>query len=138
LDITRIPFNHFIGLESAEGTLCLRSAEHLQNHIGTVHASAQFALAEAASGLWLQERFSGVAGEVVPILRRCEMKYRAAATGTLTAHASSSDDEAEAFVATFRAKGRALIDVSVEVRDESQKVTAAGRMEWFVQRVEQT
>jgi len=49
-----IPFNKFVGISRSEsqenGLLELKDDENLKNHLGTVHASAQFALAEACSG----------------------------------------------------------------------------------------
>ena len=53
MDITLIPFNALVGIEyaDAEGALLqLPSDPRYLNHIGTVHASAMLALAEASSG----------------------------------------------------------------------------------------
>ena len=61
MDITGIPFNQFIGLRkvaAAAGELALDAAPQYLNHIGTVHAAAQFALAEACCGEYLLSRFA--------------------------------------------------------------------------------
>ena len=53
MDITELPFNAFIGMEHAgdlAGGLRLPADSRYTNHLGTVHASAIMALAEAASG----------------------------------------------------------------------------------------
>ncbi len=134
MDVTQIAFNHFLGLETKDGALALPDAPHYQNHLGTVHASAQFALAEAASGLFLAQTFADIATGVIPVLRRSELKYKAAAKGPLTSRAHVSDEQAATFRSQLSAKGRASLAVEVEVLDESGKITLAATMEWFVQR----
>jgi len=47
MDTIQIPFAKHIGIEKKEeGTLKLEAMEVVQNHIQTIHASAQFTLAE--------------------------------------------------------------------------------------------
>src|SRR5262245_23280331 len=54
VDVTRLPFNALIGLEPASpesGCLVYLPADpKYANHLGTVHASALLAVAEAGSG----------------------------------------------------------------------------------------
>lgn len=54
MDITQVPFNKFVRITRQEGEpgilLQLGDSPDYQNHLGTVHASAQLALAEATSG----------------------------------------------------------------------------------------
>ena len=53
MDITKIPFNQFIGLKISDKSgylLMLDNRPEYRNHLDTVHASAMFALAEATSG----------------------------------------------------------------------------------------
>ncbi len=56
MDVTKLPFNHLIGLELADPgsdfLVSLPDDVKYTNHLGTVHASALFAVAEAASGLF--------------------------------------------------------------------------------------
>ena len=52
MKITDLPFNQLIGITAAEkddGMLCLPNDVRYTNHLGTVHASALLALAEATS-----------------------------------------------------------------------------------------
>lgn len=57
MNITAIPFHHYLGIELAEAPnlLQLKSQPHHANHLGTIHASVLIALAEAASGLFLMQ-----------------------------------------------------------------------------------
>src|SRR5438552_570394 len=61
--VTELPFNSFLGLQkAAEPSQLLRlppGGQYL-NHLGTVHASAQLALAEASSGEFLLHRLASV------------------------------------------------------------------------------
>jgi len=66
MDVTQLPFNRFIGLERlADGSAFLVSipdGPQFKNHLGTVHASALLAVAEAGSGAFLAG-WCGDAGE---------------------------------------------------------------------------
>src|ERR1035438_8092756 len=57
MDVSAIPFNRFLGLRAGDTALTLPADPKYHNHLGTVHAGAQFSLAEAASGQWLLDRF---------------------------------------------------------------------------------
>ena len=137
MDVTEIPFNRYVGIEDkGDGTLELLESGDLRNHLGTVHASAQFSLAEAASGAFLQERFPELAGKVVPVVRTSEIKFKKPANGTLRALASVSDEAADSFMAQFDKKGRGLITVSVDIQDTEGTVTATAKYDWFVARLD--
>ena len=134
MDVTSIPFNRLIGLRADGATLCLPAGPDYQNHLGTVHASAQFALAEAASGQWLLSRFGAEAGGNVAVVRRADVKFRKPATGELTAQAEVAPDEAERFLDTLSRRGRAAIEVQVRLLDAGGAVTLEASFEWFAQR----
>ena len=104
----------------------------LLNHVGTIHASVQFALAEACSGEFLLRHFG--ANEVFAVLRRSEVKFRRPAQGNLLASARSADAATEALSRKGMAPGRALVSVFVEVSDAQGVITMSGRYDWFLQR----
>lgn len=65
MNVFELPFNRFIGLEpstDSEYLLMVRDRQEYLNHLNTVHASTQFALAEATSGFFLQNEFQGLTG----------------------------------------------------------------------------
>ena len=138
MDVTQIPFNKFIEITHAsaeEGALELAFSDRLQNHLGTLHASAQFALAEACSGLALQRHFSHLADTVVPVLRKSEVKFKRPAQSTLRAKAQLDAASREAFESQLSRKGRATIVVPVELTDQEGNTTLAGSYEWYVQKL---
>ncbi|MDB6120496.1 MAG: hypothetical protein JWO08_4277 [Verrucomicrobiaceae bacterium] len=137
MDITRLPFNEFIGIERAlpaDQLLTLPEGPQYLNHLGTVHASAQLALAEATSGEFLIQAL-GDAGDVLPVVRRLECKFRKPAHGALASTAGVEEGALEALRMDMAAKGRALIAVQVEVNDAMGAHVLSATVEWFITRM---
>lgn len=137
MHVTKIPFNNHIGITRHEknmNALTLPCAPELKNHLGTVHAGAQFALAEACSGAFLLQRYPDLADKVIPVVRKADVRFKKPATGTLTATASINPEEEEHFIARLQKKGRSSIPVSVKVENHDGTVTAAATYEWFIQK----
>jgi len=112
----------------------LKLSSNNQNHIGTMHAAAQFLLAETASGVYLQEKFPDLKDEVIPLLRESQIKYRKTAEGTITAHAFAELETLERFKNQFLKRSRAIISVNVDLKDREGVVVAEALFTWFVQR----
>jgi acyl-coenzyme A thioesterase PaaI-like protein len=86
--VVTLPFNQHIGIqksETSDGLLELPAGNQFLNHIGTVHACAQLALAEACSGEFLLQSLSGQLVGILPVVRRVEAKFRKPANGKLLA-----------------------------------------------------
>jgi len=137
VDVTRLPFNTLIGLESCapeSGFLVsLPAGQKYTNHLGTVHASALLAVAEAGSGVALLRHLGSAAG-VVPVVRRLEAKFRAPATGRVSARSDLTAATVAEWAATLADRGRLLAPVSVEVVDEAGSVAMMAVVEWFLAR----
>lgn len=135
--VTELPFNNFLGIETAsEPTQLLRlpaGAQYL-NHLGTVHASAQLALAEASSGEFLLRALGSTSG-VVPVVRRLESKFRKPANGAITSIVSTPPETLEQLQTDLAAKGLAIVSVAVELHDESGAHTLSATVEWFITRI---
>ena len=88
MDVTELPFNRLIGLEPAPAgsgfLVSLPAGPQYANHLGTVHAVALLAVAEAGAGAFLA-RQAGVPVGLVPVVRRLEAKFRRPATGRVSA-----------------------------------------------------
>jgi len=135
MDVTQIPFAKHIGIEKKEeGTLKLESTKFVQNHMQTIHASAQFTLAETQSGLFLQEAFPTLADKVLALLRTTTVKYINPATSSIYAIANLEDGVKEKFLSQMEKKGRASVTVHVEVRDMEDVLTMKGDFQWYVQK----
>jgi len=136
MDVLEIPFVQKVGLaRTHEGNLSLPANPSNENHLQTVHASAQFTLAETTSGEALQKMFPHLVGKVVPILRESEIKFKKPATGEIYGLARIDDAMREKFEEQLAKKGRASISVEVEIKDSNALTTCLGRFEWFVQTI---
>lgn len=104
----------------------------LHNHLGTYHACAQLALAEATSGEYLQEQFKEIKDQVIPVIRRTEVKYSMPANGTLNSRASLSLGDREGYLKEFELKKRCLIPIQVEVFNTEKKRVLSAKFEWVI------
>lgn len=135
--VTELPFNRFLGIEAAtepNQLLRLPAGGQYLNHLGTVHASAQLALAEASSGEFLL-RSVGAIESIVPVVRRLEAKFRKPANGALTSTVTTSVESIDQMRSNLEAKGRALVEVAVELHDEAGAHTLSATVEWFITRI---
>ena len=139
VDITEIPFNRLVGMERArepEGVLSFPADVRYTNHLGTVHAGAMLALAEASSGEYLLREFGTLPYPVLPVVRRVEAKFRKPARGAIHSRVSVAPADRDAFVHTLAERGRALLAIHVDVHDEQGVHVLATTVEWFVARQE--
>ncbi|GEP44516.1 DUF4442 domain-containing protein [Brevifollis gellanilyticus] len=135
--VTELPFNTFLGITPASEPnqmLQLPAGGQYLNHLGTVHASALLALAEASSGEYLLKHFGSSEG-VVPVVRHIEAKFRKPANGSVHSSVITAPEALAQLNADLTAKGRALISVTVELHDESGTHALTASVEWFIQRV---
>lgn len=130
-----LPFANYIGVKARnQKELQLAPHKDVENHIGTVHAAAQFTLAETQSGLYLLSLFPEYSDDVVPLLRSSNIKYKFPATTELVALASVTKEDKNKFERQFLKRGRAMLMVHVEVKDIDGIVTMLGDFRWFIQR----
>ena len=130
-----IPFNRHVGLEILEagperGVVRLPEADHLKNHVGSQHAAALFAAAEAASGAAFVGAFADLLGDVTPLAKSAEIAYRRVARGPITATASVAN--AEALRGELRESGRLEFPVRVALRDGEGNEVAEVTVSWHV------
>lgn len=142
MDITEIPYNKHLGVQLSspqekDSLLILPESEFLKNHVETIHASAQFSLAEACSGELLRQKFSHLQGNYLPLVRKTEVKYKKPAKGTLYGQASIEPLTEEELVGKLEQKGRAIVPIHVTITDINKVITMTAVIEWFIQRVEQ-
>jgi hypothetical protein len=137
MDVTQLPFNRLIELErgSPESGLLvsLREAPQYANHVGTVHASALLAVAEAGSGAFLVQQFGQLEG-YLPVVRRMEAKFRKPASGRVSARCGATSEEVDRWKAELASRGRILAPLPMEVLDGSGVVVLTAIVEWFIAR----
>ncbi len=134
--VAELPFNRLLNLQAAvdsEKLLQLPAGVQYLNHLGTVHAGALLALAEASSGEFLL-RSLGSMESLLPVVRRLEAKFRKPAVGGVNASASVADGAIDELCAGLANKGRGLIAVHVELYDDASTHVLSAVVEWFVAR----
>jgi hypothetical protein len=135
VNVTEIPFNAFLEIEKlpkdSPFLLKLRESPSYLNHIGTVHASVQLALAEASSGEWLMQARPDLADKTIAIVRRVEAKFKSPMSGEIFSRSITSLDEVRRSAEPLASKGRSLIPVTVEIVDGRGNVGLIATFEWF-------
>jgi len=135
---TDLAFNQALGIHDAPA-----GAEHLlelpfvplvKNHVQTMHAAAQFALAEAASAECLQRHFGTALGDVFAVMRAAEVKYRKPATADLLAYGAPDEPTREHLVDQMNRRNRSVAVILIDLKDRSGTLTFHGKFEWFISR----
>lgn len=135
MNATEIPFVKKVGITKTQNDeLELAFNDDTHNHLATMHASAQFTLAETASGEFLQLCFPELADKVIPVLRDASVKFKKPAIKNIIAYPSITEDTREKFIAQLSKKGRATISVDVEIKDIENTLTCSATYNWFVKK----
>jgi acyl-coenzyme A thioesterase PaaI-like protein len=137
--VTDLAYNQALGIRAAPaGTghlLELPLSPLVQNHLQTMHAAAQFSLAEAASAECLQRIFGAALGEVFAVVRTVEVKYRQPATGDLLAYGEPDENTRAHLVEEVTRRGRSSAVIRIDLKDRNGTLTFHARFEWFISRL---
>lgn len=136
---TELAFNQLLGIidapPGAGHLLEMPFAPVLHNHLGTMHAAAQFSLAEAASAECLQRHFGAAVGQVFAVVRGVEVKYRKPAAGDLLAFGSPDENTCAHLGNELAARGRFSAVILIDLKDRAGTLTFHGKFDWFLSRV---
>ena len=111
MKITDLPFNQHIGLEKDDQGLVLHSKRHLLNHVGTLHATAIYGLAEAASGDFIIANLLPLFPDATALARSGSIQYKRPATTDCRGSADVGQQVLEACIGSLKARGRARLSV---------------------------
>jgi len=135
--IEQMPYNAMVGVRilemdggRARGSLAARP--EVGNHVGTMHAGAQFSLVEAVSGAAVSSAFLDLLGRAVPLAQGAELTYRRPARGDVVAEASIAPEEIARVRGELDASGRARFDVRVTVTDAQGTLATEATMRWYI------
>ncbi len=135
MDVSQLPFNHYIGLELAsqesDFLVTLPDDPKYTNHVGTVHASALLAVAEAGSAAFLSKQFPTVTG-FIPVVRQLEAKFRKPARGRVWARCKVTPQEIAQLTSDLATRTRMFASIPVEVVDDAGTVVMSAIVEWFI------
>lgn len=136
MDVLGIPFNKFLGIQKADAQSdFIYKLEHktqYQNHLGTIHASALFALAESSSGEYLFNQFKDFNLNVIPVVRKVEIKYSKPASGTVFSKAYIIGPDINEILNELRIKKRVIIKVGVDIFNDKSEKLFSSFFDWFI------
>ena len=135
MNIEDIPFNHHIGVTKSslpDYRLEIDSEGHHLNHLGTVHGSVLFSLAEASSGDFLLDYFR-TTGAVAMIVRS-NAKYSDLAKGVIRSRILTGTEELEKARKAYQNKGKAMVEIAVQIVGEDDTQAAEFSFQWFLTR----
>jgi hypothetical protein len=135
MNLKDIPFAKLIAISESNSEFLfeLSDDEKYTNHLGTVAAAAQFSLAEFASGQWMLNSFPDIASQVIPVLRKSEVKFRKPAIGRVRARAIVNEETHHQFISELMQRKRALLTILIELVNDDLEVVMSGTYEWFIQ-----
>ena len=137
MDVSQLPFNRLIGLELASRNngflVSLPDDPQYTNHLGTVHAGALLAVAEAGSGAFLSRHFADETG-LIPVVRRLEAKFRKPASGQVSARCIVAPAEVARWSDQLLSRNRISASIPTEVVDASDTVVLTATIEWMITR----
>lgn len=138
MTIAEIPFNRLIGLqrepEGGEFSVSLPAGTQYHNHLGIVHAAAQLAVAEAASGEWMLRHFGARAAEFIAVVRRMETKFKQPGRGKILGKATVTEEQRAQLEHDLATKRALNFTLRIDVCDEKGAHNLTGTVEWFITR----
>lgn len=135
MDILSVPFHQLLNIkrdDSGEFIFKIEERPELHNHLETIHACVQLTLAEATSGEYLLNQFFELKDDIIPVIRKTEVKYQKPAKGALFSKAAFVSTSKEEVLLEMRKRNKALIKIKVDVSDSENKRTLSAVFEWFM------
>lgn len=129
--VSDLPFNKHIGIQDHNGAVGIAVKDFHMNHLGTVHATAIYGVAEAGSGQFIIEKFGAEFPEALAVTRAGTIKYKSAATEDISAEVTNSQPEPEQALDRLRHKGAAKIAVEVSIYSNNE-IVAIATFDWFL------
>jgi len=123
----------FIQLLDINDDISLDFKNIITNHINSIHAGALFTLAETKSGNYLNQIFKDYDNEVLALLRESKVKYKKIAKSKIYSFASINKDEKKKFLEIMKRRKKAIINISVTLKDEEDDIVFIGIFTWYIQ-----
>ena len=135
MDIMEIPFHKFLGIQKSDNDIYILKIEEKKeylNHLGTIHASVLFALAESTSGEFLLREFKDYELDVIPVVRKAEIKYSKPGNGQVFSKAEFVDTDVLRIHEELQQNRRVLLKIKVDIINSETERIMTGVFEWFL------
>jgi acyl-coenzyme A thioesterase PaaI-like protein len=133
-----VPFSRVLGVQVVSAGIgqaeaVLPESPERRNHVGTVHAVAQFGLGETTSGMVLVATFTDLQAQgFVPVVADVAIHYLKAARGDLHSRASLSSEEQNRIREEVGRTGRSRVTIPVILTDDSGTSTTEFEITWVL------
>ncbi len=132
MNVLDLPFIKYLGLQiSAGGELSLQITTQHKNHLGTVHATVLYGIAEACSGQAIIDKFFKPYPDALVVIRRAAIKYRSPARAELSARVKKFDPDLDRVLQRLQEKGVAKCEIEVETKS-GDEIVAIATFEFFI------
>lgn len=134
-EVLDLPFNKYLGITRAVEPgylLQLKESPNYQNHLGTIHASAQLALAEASCAECLVKQFPELRDDFLVVVRKVQAKFKHPLQGIIRSKASIRQHHSERPAKLLQRKNGLLFFVDTEISDANGKLGLLACIEWFI------
>nr|MBP6316090.1 YiiD C-terminal domain-containing protein [Chitinophagaceae bacterium] len=130
-----LPFTKRLGITKSElkpYLLRLQFSNENTNHIGTIHGSASYSLAEITSGYFLNTNFADIADDTLPILRNASIKYKKSCVSILYSKAKLIDTTLDDILLQLKFKRKCHATIEVRLYDPENTLISISEFEWFI------
>ena len=135
MDITEIPFHKFLGIQKSDNDIYILELDEKNeylNHLGTIHASVLFVLAESTSGEFLLRKFKDFELDVIQVIRKAEVKYSKPVNGQILSKADFVNTDVIRIHEELQLNGRVLLKIKVDIFNSEIERVMTGVFEWFL------
>ena len=133
-----IPYNRHFAMalntvQPEQVEITLQDRPEYANHVGTVHAAAQYSLAETSSGAMIGAVFADLLGQgVIFLASQATVKYKKGAMGDIRAKASLAQAEQDRVRQELTEGSRANVFVQVALLDTQENVVSEMEFKWVL------
>ena len=135
MDLMEIPFHKFLGIQKSDNDIYILKIEEKKeylNHLGTIHASVLFALAESTSGEFLLREFKDYKLDVIPVVRKAEIKYSKPGNGQVLSKADFVNTDVIKIHEELQLNRRVLLKIKVDLFNSEIERIMTAVFEWFL------
>ena len=129
--VSDLPFNKHIGIEDHDGVVSIGVTDFHMNHLGMVHATAIYGVAEAGSGRFIIDTFGEEFPDALAVARTGTIKYKSPAMEDILAEVTNWEPDPQQALDRLRQKGAAKIAVEVSVHSNNE-IVAIATFDWFI------
>lgn len=132
MNIEDLPFNNYMGFTSSEDGVKLDVKKHHLNHLGTVHATVLYGLAEACSGKYIINLLKRGRSDTMAVTRSGNIKYKAPVSSNISAVVSDLSFEPNHVIERLESRGIARLTVSILISDDAGNAVANADYDWVL------